>query len=170
MKSFFDLPENLQEKIAMCPISGCWIWTAFLTPKNYGWATRPHNGKKHAQGLAHRVVYEILIGPIPAGDTLDHLCRNRPCCNPQHMEPVSPVENWRRGFGPCAVHARKTHCIRGHEFTAENTYYGRSKYNGNLNRTCKTCRSATMARFLAKKKTPPDNQGIAKLAADSEQE
>ena len=71
---------------------------------------------------AHRYAYEQVRGPIPAGLELDHLCRNPSCCNPDHLEPVTPRENKLRGTSPTAENARRTHCRRGHPFTQRNTY------------------------------------------------
>lgn len=67
-----------------------------------------------ANRFTHRLVYEMLVGPVPAGLELDHLCRNRACCNPSHLEPVTHQENTRRSEGPTAVNARKTRCKNGH--------------------------------------------------------
>lgn len=90
---------------------------------------------------AHRVIYEELRGPIPAGLMLDHLCAStnglRSCVNPWHMEPVSLKENIRRGTSPSAKNAAKTHCKRGHEFTPESTYVVLGKW-----RRCKLCRKS----------------------------
>ncbi len=85
---------------------------------------------------AHRFAYELLVGLIPVGLQIDHLCRNPSCCNPTHMEPVLPTENLRRGFSPSALNARKTHCKHGHEFTEENTYIRPSTSGW---RVCKEC-------------------------------
>lgn len=95
----------------------CWLWTASRFPDGYG--SFSVNGR--ARG-AHRVAYELLVGPIPSGLTLDHLCRNPSCVNPTHLEPVTDRENVRRGHGPTAVNARKTHCIHGHLLDEQNTY------------------------------------------------
>lgn len=90
---------------------GCWEWVAGRTGRGYGafWI----DGKQY---LAHRIAYELEVGPIPKGMTLDHLCRNRACVRPDHLEVVSRGENVLRGEGLTAVNARKTHCPRGHEY------------------------------------------------------
>lgn len=107
----------------------CWEWTGWLTPKGYGQITRT---KKTM--LVHRYVYELAIGDIPKGLQLDHLCRNRKCCNPAHLEPVTPKENCMRGEGIPAINAAKTSCPHGHEYTAENTV--RAKDGRRICRAC----------------------------------
>ena len=94
------------------PMSGCWLWLGHTMPKGYG-TFKIGLG----QFLAHRVSYELHVGPIPEGLTLDHLCRLRCCVNWQHQEPVTNTVNCRRGQ---AVRKKKTHCPQGHEFTPEN--------------------------------------------------
>jgi hypothetical protein len=94
----------------------CWIWTGPLGRGGYGRAK--FDG---VTMYAHRFAYELLVGPIPEGLSLDHLCRARDCVNPEHLEPVTHRENCLRSAGPTAINAAKTHCIRGHEFTPENT-------------------------------------------------
>jgi hypothetical protein len=95
--------------------SGCWTWTGGRSGYRYGGIVV--SGR---QVKAHRLSYELHVGPIPAGLTLDHLCRNTLCVNPAHLEPVTHAENVRRGMSPSAICARKTHCIHGHPFSGEN--------------------------------------------------
>lgn len=89
----------------------CWEWTGNISPFGYGlwWS-----GKRRFQ--AHRAVYEAFVGKIPDGLTLDHLCRNRRCVNPSHLEPVTCRVNVLRGIGPTAKNAQKSTCSYGHPF------------------------------------------------------
>lgn len=96
----------------------CWLWTATRSDTGYGWFSL---GRGKGIG-AHRYAYELLVGPIPLGLHLDHLCRIRPCIRPSHTEPVTPAENLRRGEAPAAVIRRSGYCSKGHEMTLENTY------------------------------------------------
>lgn len=96
---------------------GCWLWTGAKI-KDYG--IIHVRGRKNVR--THRVAYELLVGPVPDGLELDHLCRNPPCCNPAHLEAVSHKVNSLRGESPWARNARKTHCKRGHPFDEANTY------------------------------------------------
>src|SRR5262245_13889065 len=96
---------------------GCWLWTSELTIKGYGRFT-PH-GRRHLK--AHRVAYELLVGPIPAGLITDHTCKVRHCVNPAHIEPVTVRENSLRGTHPNYVAHRNNTCAQGHPFTPENT-------------------------------------------------
>ena len=110
--------------------SCCWEWSASGHVTKHGKFIR-HNGDPL---MAHRVSYTLLIGPIPDGLELDHLCRNPKCVNPDHLEPVTHRENCRRGFGPSGINARKTHCPHGHEYTPENIW---TDVAGS--RHCRTC-------------------------------
>jgi hypothetical protein len=107
----------------------CWEWAGAHNRDGYGTAYK--DGRP--QG-AHRVIYELLVGPIPDGLQIDHLCRNRGCVNPAHMEPVTKKVNLLRGEGVGARFARKTHCANGHPFDAENTRITPAGY-----RVCRTC-------------------------------
>ena len=129
---FWDLVEKNWD-------TGCWLWTGTRTTykrEGYGRFNGPDG-----LVLAHRFAYELLVGPIPEGLQIDHLCRVRLCVNPAHLEPVTHTENVLRGTGPTAINARKTHCNLGHEFTPENT-----GQNTNGGRLCLKCSSTEKAR------------------------
>jgi hypothetical protein len=96
---------------------GCWLWLGCLHDFGYGMFS-----VRQRRVYAHRFAYELLVGPIPDGLEIDHLCRNPRCVNPEHLEPVTHAENILRGEAPSAHNARKTHWVRGHRFNRENTY------------------------------------------------
>jgi hypothetical protein len=122
--------------------TGCWI--ANRVPSSTGYVAM----KGGPERLLHRLMYREVVGPIPEGLVLDHLCRNPSCVNPAHLEPVTQTENVLRGVGPTAVNARKTHCMRGHEFTPENTYIA----TGRTWRNCRECgRQRDRERYKAKR-------------------
>lgn len=99
----------------------CWNWTASTTADGYGrFRVRPESSGESQKALAHRVAYELLVGPIPDGLQIDHLCRNRGCVNPAHLEPVTGQENTLRGDTIPASHAAQTHCTRGHLLSGAN--------------------------------------------------
>ena len=104
--------------------NACWLWHAGTIKSG-----KLRYGQININNrcvLAHRFAYELLIGPIPKGMTLDHVkargCSSTLCVNPAHLEVVTLKSNILRGEGPWAINARKTHCKRGHQFTKENTY------------------------------------------------
>lgn len=120
--------------------NGCFVWTASKTYEGYG-----RIGVDGKNKLAHRVAYSEVVGDIPDGLTVDHLCRNKSCINPMHMEIVTLKENIQRRP---QWQSLKTHCKSGHEFTVINTY----KYNGF--RYCKQCRAG---RRYPSTKQPAEN-------------
>lgn len=124
--------DRLLAKVEIDDVTGCWIWTGARSPTGYG-RIRGGDGSSGAW-LVHRLAYTLLVGPIPDDLTIDHLCRVRACCNPDHLEPVPHRENVLRGEGITAREARLTECIHGHPFDEANTYH----YKGQ--RHCKTCR------------------------------
>lgn len=119
----------------------CWLWTAYKS--NGGYGRIKISGRMVP---AHRVAYELLVGPIPAGLEIDHLCRVRNCVNPDHLEPVTRAVNTLRGTSPSAQHAVKTHCDNGHPFDAANTYL---RPTGG--RACRACGRATTHAYKARK-------------------
>jgi hypothetical protein len=119
----------------------CWPWVG---GQSNGYGRFEPDATRHSppriQVAAHRFAYELLVGPIPDGLTLDHLCRNTLCVNPAHLEPVTMRENVLRSpTAVSAVNARKTHCVNGHPFDDENTVWQSGRL-GRPERKCPACR------------------------------
>lgn len=126
--------ERVESYIGADPETGCWPWLGTIASDGYG-----HVRVEGVIRPAHVVVWLLRIGPIPDGLQLDHLCRNRACVRPDHLEPVTPRTNTLRSpIAPAAVNARKTHCVHGHEFTEANTYMTLDKM-GKWHRSCRAC-------------------------------
>jgi hypothetical protein len=116
-----DIPmrviDRIFKRIDFAGHDVCWEWPGSHTQNGYGticW----YVDKKYVGKTVHRVVYEAFNGPIEPGLDMDHLCRNRICFNPSHLEPVSRTENSQRG-----AKYRPTHCKNGHEYTPENSHF-----------------------------------------------
>jgi hypothetical protein len=99
------------------------------------------NGQPEGTMLAHRYAYELLVGPIPAGAELDHLCRQTLCVRPDHLQPVTHVDNLRRGVSPSSAHRAKTTCPKGHPYDV-----------GTFKRSCRQCRNANARASYARRK------------------
>ena len=129
------------------PNTGCWLWAGayFQKPNSDGYGMFYVNEKKRA-AFAHRISYEFHKGDIPRDLVIDHQCRVKGCVNPDHLRAVTPQINvLENNDSVCALNAKKTHCLHGHEFTAENTKIipgGRS---------CKECRRIRRRRYWALK-------------------
>lgn len=129
------LPPRMVKKIelAPCRVSGlegdCWNWVGAIQSKGYGSV-----GYRGRVWSTHKLTYTLLVGPVPDGLEIDHLCRNRRCCNPLHLEPVTRKVNAERS-GP----ATKTHCVHGHELSGDNLLIKKRGKRTPV-RNCRTCR------------------------------
>lgn len=122
---------------------GCWIWSG--AAQRYGKIRQGGQGSKHVS--AHKYAFEEKYGAVPEGLELDHTCHTQECTsypcihlrcvNPDHLKPVTHIENLMRGVSPSAINARKTHCLRGHEFSPANTYIHYRR--GRQTRHCRAC-------------------------------
>lgn len=133
--SCMDILQRFMTKVSRDPLTGCWNWTAYVQPNGYGVfgvGSRTDNSRRRV--LTHRWSYEHFVGPIPAGLTIDHLCRNRRCVNPEHLQVVTYRTNLLRGDTITARHAAATTCPQGHPYSEINTYV-----HPEGERVCRTC-------------------------------
>ncbi len=129
------VPEIIQRNTMISVATDCWLWRGHRFPNGYG---------QYGRGrYAHRVAYEHFVGPIPEGVVLDHKCRQRSCCNPAHLEPVSQSENVQRG-AQCRL---STHCPRGHERIPEN-----QRIDKKGSKVCRLCNIENMRVYNARRK------------------
>lgn len=149
------LHEKLQARLIPEPNTGCWLWLGAMTTEGYGHIC--FEGRKIP---VHRASYEVYVGPIPNGLHIDHICRVRCCANPTHLRPLTSRENVLCGIGPSAHNHRKSSCIHGHPFTAENTHVNKVG-----TRICKTCRLAYLRAW--KEKRGPEYVRAKRVAYDS---
>jgi hypothetical protein len=135
-----SVEERFWEKVDKRGSEDCWVWTAAKTSGGYGNFTI---NKKNFP--AHRISYVWQKGEIAQGLHLDHLCRNRACVNPSHLEPVTQRENILRGLTIPAKNAQKSHCAHGHLYDIENTYICNKGQ-----RHCRECRRLTSNNYYHK--------------------
>lgn len=140
---------------------GCWVWTGFRDLHGYG---KMFGADRKPQQMTHRVAYELLVGPIPDGLHLDHLCRNPSCCNPLHLEPVTCRENVLRG---ASYRGEASACVNGHEYTDKSTLWrsdGQRRW-----RVCRECANersrAARAEKRWKRKSRAKKPELARSAA-----
>src|SRR6266436_3987369 len=131
------LTERFMEKVEepFCAHNECWVWKGSKTGSGYGqiWVDGKHV-------TAHRISHELFIGPIPEGHAVDHLCRNRLCVQPDHLQALDHYANWSQW------NLSKTHCINGHPYDEQNTYRVRGE------RQCRICRRGAVRRYQARRK------------------
>jgi hypothetical protein len=132
--------ERFWTLISTEPNTGCWLWLGTIDRDGYG---KISANKKNLR--AHRVAYAALVGEVPRGLQLDHLCRQRCCVNPHHLEPVTCAENLRRGWSPSAMAAKQETCVRGHRFDG----FARGQ------RTCRACARDATRRYRARELSAP---------------
>lgn len=141
--SWSGLPKQIEDRIIPEPMSGCWLWLGGLRDKKNGYGAVSWEGKIYR---THKLVFHLLRYVVPSTLTIDHLCRNRLCCNPDHLEPVTQKINVHRGEGVAARNMKKTHCPKGHEFDNENTYTWKNQ------RFCRACHLVCTRQTKSRKK------------------
>jgi hypothetical protein len=135
--------ERFWERVVKRGPDECWGWKGFVQINGYG--TYKH--KAFTTVAAHRIAYELTYGPVPRHLQMDHLCRNRGCVNPNHVEPVTQQENIRRGTGISVLNAAKTHCPKGHVYAGKNVRISPKGY-----RFCRECARVHSEEFRQKKR------------------
>jgi len=129
-----DLKGKIFAATIPVPWSGCWLWAGAVNSSGYAIGRLGTPSGARGSDRVHRTAYKLFCGDIPSGYEIDHLCRVRSCVNPEHLEPVTPIENWRRGNAPSAKASRRDHCIHGHPYAPDNLYLFKDG-----SRACRIC-------------------------------
>lgn len=148
--------EYIEKRVRV--VGECWEWTGYIKPNGYGEVQFRKIVLGQRRWYAHRLSYVLFKGNIDPTKEIDHLCRNRKCVNPEHLESVTHKENLFRGNTLVRSRMMQTHCKRGHIFDESNTYH---QISGNGVRACKRCRSAFEIRRYWK------NRGISMSINDA---
>ena len=141
-------PEGFEGKFIFGGENECWEWTAAKNSNGYG---------NFRSMSAHVVSYKFYKGDIPKALTVDHICNNRSCVNPNHLRLLTAYDNSMRGNSPPAINKRKTHCIHGHPLEGENLYI--KKRNDGPRRECKVCRNTQARKRYRKRQTLKEIKG-----------
>lgn len=142
----YTLPARVWDKIRVTDT--CWLWSAHVSERHAGEGIgygMVWDSEAHTMTIAHRYVYKRLVGDIPRGFVLDHLCDVTECVRPSHLRPTTQKTNIARGASPGAVVGRTNHCMRGHELDNDNTLLSGGR------RFCRRCRALSYQRRRAKK-------------------
>ena len=143
MRGIKDVKDYLLSKIIKK--EGCWEYQGSTVR---GYCRIQLKGIGHQ---AHRVSYETFIGEIPEGLTIDHLCENKICINPDHLEAVTMKVNVLRGTAVSAINARKTHCNKGHEFSGRNLVMKKKSKSSGMERVCRICKNSRQIEYNRRK-------------------
>jgi len=140
------IPESVErrfkDKLLLSPDTDCIVYTGADRSDGYKGFYITHK----RQVLAHRLAYELFVGETTPGLVINHICGNRACCAPNHLEEITQYENSEKGHS----WDRKTHCVNGHEYSPDNTYW-RTNAGGYRVQRCKTCTLSQNRKSLEKK-------------------